>query len=381
MIYHRLLFAFLIFSWATSAPAAEMKSESARAVPHFQVDPFWPKPLPNDWILGQVAGIAVDRHDHVWIVQRPRSLTPPEMAAAQNPPLAECCRPAPSVIEFDPAGNLINAWGGPSWDQAAGKWVEPAEGWPESEHGIFIDALDNVWIAGNGENDHVVLKMTRMGRRLLTVGKWHDNTDSNDPARLGRPADMYVEEKTSEVYIADGYGNRRIIVFDSNTGEYKRHWGAYGNRPHDRLLPDYDPQAKEPLSSFRNPVHGIVLSNDGHVYLADRTSNRLQIFSPEGTYVNEMTISPRTLGPGSVWDLALSPDAAQHWLFVADGSNHKIWIVERSTLSIRDSFGRGGRQAGQFDWVHNVATDSKGNVYTAEVRTGNRIQKFSPVSD
>jgi len=353
---------------------------SSSETPAYEVDPFWPKPLPNDWILGQVSGIAVDNDDNVWIIQRPRTLTAHEAGAVQNPPATECCFPAPSVIAFDQAGNIIHAWGGPTWDQAAAAWVEPENGWPQGEHGIFVDHEDNVWVGGNGANDHVVLKFTKDGERLLTLGQWQETGGSNDVQRLGRPADIAVDPETGEVYVADGYRNRRVIIFDSSTGEYKRHWGAYGNVPDDGVdISSYDPDA-EPLESFRNPVHAVRIANDGLLYVADRAGNRIHVFNKDGNFVMEGLFGEWTRVQGSAWDIELSRDPGQRWVYVADGANMKVWILRRDDLSVAGSFGHGGRQAGQFNWVHNVAADRYGNLYTAEVNTGKRVQKFVPLT-
>ncbi len=332
----------------------------------FEVDPSWPRPLPYNWIIGQVAGAAVDSRDHVWILHRPGSLTENEAGAVQDPPISSCCVPAPPVIEFDPDGNVIQAWGGP----------DSGERWPESEHGLFVDHEDNVWLASSAPQDHVVLKFDRNGRRLLTIGEWGVTGGSNDTVHLGRPADIAVDSAANEVYVADGYGNRRIIVFDSRTGEYKRHWGAYGEPPDDdKELGPYDPDAP-PIRSFRSPMHAVRIANDGLVYAADRVNNRIQVFRKDGTFVQEAFIARRTLSTGSVWDIELSPDPEQTYIYVPDGANMKVWILERQSLEVIGSFGRGGRNAGQFNWVHNVAADSDGNLYTTEVNTGKRVQRF-----
>lgn len=189
----------------------------------FLVDPFWPKPLPNHWMLGEVSGVAVDAEDNVWIVQRPKSLTDRERTAAQEPPESECCIPAPSVIQFDPEGNVLQAWGG----------TDTTQQWFDSEHGIFVDQDNNVWVGGNSVKDHVVLKFSNDGKLLLRIGEWGLTNGSDDRKLLGRPADIAVDVSAGEVYIADGYGNRRVVVFDAKAGEYKRHWGAYGTAPND----------------------------------------------------------------------------------------------------------------------------------------------------
>jgi DNA-binding beta-propeller fold protein YncE len=327
--------------------------------PRFAVDPSWPKTLPNKWIMGQAAGVAVDAQDHIWVIQRPRSLTDDEKAATFNPPRTKCCIPAPPVMEFDQQGNLVRAWGGP------GQGYD----WPENEHGIYVDPKGFLWIAGNGEKDGQVLKFTREGKFILQIGKPGPQTDSNDTARLGRPANMQVDPETNEVYVADGYFNHRVIVFDADTGAYKRHWGAYGKPPTDEKLPPYSPSA-EPARQFSNPVHCVKIARDGLVYVCDRANDRIQVFHKDGTFVKEFFIEKNTLVQGSVWELALWPDPGQTYLLNADGANNEVRIIVRDTGEVVGAFGRNGRQAGEFHWVHNLAIDSKGNVFTTEVDTG-----------
>jgi DNA-binding beta-propeller fold protein YncE len=333
----------------------------------FQVDPFWPGQLPENWILGQVSGLSVDDRDHVWIVHRPWTLTPQEAGAAQDPPISMCCVPAPPVIEFDPTGEVVQAWGGPG----------DGYDWPESEHGIHVDTEGNVWVGGNGEPDNFILKFSRDGRFLMQIGESGRLGGSNDPTTLGGPAAIEVDPAANEVYVADGYRNRRVIVFDATTGEYRRHWGAYGDRPDDAPTPPYDP-AIGASRQFRTPVHGVTISNDGLVYVADRVNNRVQVFRRSGEFVREGVIRAETLSMGAVWDVTLSRDPRQRWLFVPDGTNNTIWILERETLDVVTNFGHGGRNAGQFGWVHNLAMDSLGNVYTSEVDIYKRVQKFAP---
>ena len=340
-----------------------MTGTTSSDVPQFRVDPFWASELPNNWILGQVSGLAVDNQDHVWIVHRPRTLD-----ARQRGEEGMCCVPAPPVIEFDPNGNVMRSWGGPS----------DSYEWPQSEHGIHVDNQDNVWIGGNGSGDAHVLKFTADGEFLLQIGRAGQSTGSNDTENLGRPASIEVDPTASEVYIADGYGNRRLIVFDSSTGEYRRHWGAYGEQPDDMDLPAYDPTS-EPIRHFRSPVHGIAIANDGLVYVADRTNNRIQVFQKNGQFVTEAFVRPETLGSGSVSGVTLSQDDDQQWLFVPDGTNNVVWIVDRSSLEVVDYFGRLGKNAGQYYRLHNLAIDSRGNLYTTEVNVGQRLQKFDRI--
>jgi DNA-binding beta-propeller fold protein YncE len=343
----------------------EATAQPTVQAPQFAVDPFWPKPLPNGWVLGMAIGVAVDSNDHVWIVHRSDTVGPVEGAADENPPTAECCRRAPPVLEFDPEGNLVGHWGGP------GEGYE----WPLSNHGIFVDFKDNVWIGGNDAKDAHVLKFTKQGKFLMQFGHQGKTGGSNDTTTFGRVAKIYVDPRANEAYIADGYGNKRVVVIDADTGKFKRYWGAYGNKPDDTNLGPYDPAAPR-AQQFRTPVHCADLSHDGLVYVCDRPNDRLQVFKADGTFVKEVLIAPKTLGDGSTWDVAFSKDPEQKYLYVADGKNERVYVLDRQSLEILTSFGDGGRQPGQFFAVHSIATDSKGNIFTTETYEGRRLQKF-----
>ena len=341
------------------------RAVKAGGVPLFQVDPFWPKPLPNNWILGQVSGVAVDKRNHVWIVQRPRSLADREVGAAQTPPWSRCCYPAPPVLVFDASGNLVRAWGGP------GQGYE----WPDVEHGIYVDENDFVWTAGSGQKDAQILKFTLEGKFVMQIGRSGQSKGSNDIANLGSPADMFVDAAAKELYVADGYRNKRVIVFDSETGAYKRHWGAYGKPPVDGKLPPYDPSSP-PAQQFGNPVHCVRMTREGLIYVCDRINDRVQIFRKDGTFVSEAFFERNTRLNGSVSELAFSPDRDQRFIYMVDGVNNEMRIIERASNETLARVGRPGRYAGQFHVVHNVAVDAHGNVYTTEVNTGQRVQKF-----
>ncbi|MQA89193.1 MAG: hypothetical protein GEU90_03000 [Gemmatimonas sp.] len=348
-------------------------------VAQFAVDPFWPQPLPNNWILGQVAGTAVDSNDNVWIIHRPWTVqgtnagATPEQTTRDNtwghdPLQSVCCVTAPPVVAFDSEGNLIQAWGG---NDPNGEYQ-----WFNSEHGIHVDHNGFVWVAGNGEDDHHMMKFTQEGEFVMQIGGVGVSEGSNDTNSVNRAATMTVDPETNEIFVADGYGNRRVIVFDAETGEYRRHWGAYGEPPVDEDPGPWDPAAP-PSRTWRTPVHGVEISNDGLVYVTDRPSNRIQVFQKDGTYVTEAVLAPETYGPGSTWGVELDPlDPEQRFLYVPDGTNNKVWALDRETLEPVYSWGRGGRQPGQFDWLHYLDFDSQGNVYTGEVQTGHRVQKF-----
>jgi DNA-binding beta-propeller fold protein YncE len=338
---------------------------SADGVPIFEVDPMWPKPLPNHWVLGSAIGVAVDAEDHVWIVHRGNGNARTELGAAQDPPTGECCLPAPNILEFDSEGNLLRSWGG------------PGEGydWPSSNHGIAVDPMGNLWIGGNGEDDAHILIFAQDGTFLKQYGHPGGNKGSLDKENFGRVAKISIDAAANEAYIADGYLNKRVAVLDVTTGEFKRYWGAYGNEPDDTDIGLYNPD-EPPAQQFRNPVHAAEPSNDGFVYVCDRPNNRIQVFKKDGTYVTEKIIARKTLGGGSTWDIAFSRDTGQKFLYLADGQNMKIYVIERKTMEILTTFGDGGRQPGQFYGVHSIATDSKGNIYTTETYEGKRVQKF-----
>jgi hypothetical protein len=342
---------------------AQAQRNSVQA-PMFEVDPLWPKPIKG--LLGMAIGVWVDEQDYVWIIHRSSAtLHNNEKGAELNPPIAECCKGAPPVLVFDPEGNLVKSWGGP------GQGYE----WPQSNHGIHIDYKGNVWIGGNGEKDAQILKFSKEGKFLLQVGHSGKNAGSNDLENFGRVAKIWVDAKTNEAYIADGYLNKRVAVLDADTGKMKRYWGAYGNKPDDAKVGPYDPKAP-PAQQFRNPVHCIERSNDGLLYVCDRANDRIQVFTPDGKFVKEGFFAKNTLGSGSAWDLAFSRDAAQRFIYMADGMNDRVRIIVRDTLEEVTSFGDGGRQPGQFYGVHSIATDSKGNIYTTETWEGKRVQKF-----
>jgi DNA-binding beta-propeller fold protein YncE len=349
---------------AAAAVSLFVTSLQAADQPKFQVDPAWPKPLPNNWIMGQPSGISVDGDDHIWVVQRPRSLTDDEKAASFSPPRSKCCIPAPPVLEFDQQGNLLRSWGG------KGEGYD----WPQNEHGIYVDHKGFVWLAGNGENDGQILKFTRDGKFVMQIGKQAAQTNSLDTSRLGRPANVVVDPATNELYVADGYFNHRVIVFDADTGAFKRMWGAYGKPPTDEKVPPYNPSA-EPSQQLSN-VHCVRVARDGLVYVCDRTNNRIQVFRKDGTFVKEMFVEKATLGPGAIWDIEVWPDEGESFLLNADGTNNEVRILTRGDGATVGSFGRNGRMAGDFHWIHNLALDSKGNVFTTEVDSGKRTQKF-----
>ena len=369
-------------------------------VPVFVVDPLWPKPLPNHWILGMTIGLSTDAKDNIWIIHRPASVEQKESYSARNE--ADCCTPAPDVLEFSPAGALLNHWGK----------VEGHD-WPSSNHGITVDRDGNVWLGANGAgqpspnppaslaqyqavagrgagaaaaatgtgaregggergtyHDSFIQKFTPDGKFLGEIGKANGSKGSLDTENVRGVAQ--IRFAGNEMILADGYGNKRVSVRDATTLKFKRMWGAYGKAPDDTPIPHYDVNSPQ----FGNPVHCAQPSNDGLIYVCDRTNNRIQVFKLDGTYVRQFILEPNTKGDGSAWEIAFSRDPQQKFMYIADGSNEKIHVYDRATMTELYAFGGGGRQPGQFYAVHSIVTDSKGNIYTTETYRGQRVQKF-----
>jgi sugar lactone lactonase YvrE len=359
------------------------QAQKSVAVPIFEVDSKFPT-MPGKMLLGGVGGATADSHGNVWVFHRPHTLE--EGNATENG-----WGPAPPVVEFSPDGKYLQGWGGPSktgeyqWFNRGGLYSAHVEcqscskerrtngdGRPGSgEHGIFIDANDNVWLTGNGDGDGQILKFTKDGKFLLQIGKGGVSADSNDTTHLSRPAAVTVYK--DEVLVADGYGNRRIVVFDANTGKYKRHWGAYGNKPDDKAS-KAEQRSGQPSQQFNTP-HGITVSNDGIVYVSDRANNRVQSFRLDGTFVKETFVKRGSQGTGTAFGVALSGDPQQRFLYVADGSNERVAILDRASLEEIGQIGGPGRKAGEFFHIHSLGVDPQGNLITGESQ-GYRVQRF-----
>ena len=337
------------------------------AAPAFQVDPAWPT-IPNNWVLGEVTSIAVDPQDHIWVLHRPRSI-----------PEAQRANAAPPVLEFDAAGKLLSSWGG------------PADGydWPEREHGIFVDAKGSVWISGNGgwpkpsaagSGDDMILKFTPAGKLIMQIGRRGQSKGNTDTENVHQPADVFVHAPANELYVADGYGNQRVVVFDAESGRFKRMWGAFGNAPTPAMTPNPPTPAPNQGTGDGPPqfglVHAVKVANDGIVYVADRTNNRIQSFSADGKFLRQVRLTTEA-PPGPVpAGFAFSPDPRQQYLYVVDSGPMRVVILDRATLATIGVVGMRGPKPGEFDIVHHMAADSKGNLYTAEIVTNRRAQRF-----
>lgn len=370
--------AILLVGTAGFRVANSTAQSGARTSPIFQVDPFWPKQLPNQWIFGNISGLFVDAKDHVWVLTRPATVNDFEASADGDRPTARCCKRPPPVIEFDSAGNVVQAWGGPAkgyeWplpDQEKPRAEYVSRG-PMGEHTIAVDHNDHVWLGSNGPSGTVILKFSRAGKFVMQIGKRGQNKGSNDTQNLGGPAGLVVDPKTNELFVADGYVNRRVVVFDADTGAYKRHWGAYGQPPDDQWRGPRN--AAVPAPQF-NVVHCVKISKDDLVYVCDRGNSRIQVFRKDGTFIREQQVAAWSTR-GSAFDIAFSPDPKQQFLYMLDGRNSRVWILRRDTLEVMNYFGHGGHQAGAFTAAHNLAVDSKHNLYVGEALEGKRVQKF-----
>jgi DNA-binding beta-propeller fold protein YncE len=374
----------------------------APETPRFTADPMWPRPMPNHWILGSVTGVAVDARDHVFVVNLTDSFNQrTETGLELSPPSAECCLPAPNVVEYDAAGNVIGHFGGTS----------QGYDWPEMNAGVAVDPKGNIWIGGQGGADSRILKFTPEGKFIAQFGGGTATVatgnpggsdtayggvsrasapqlrtrgavrapaqpaNSNSATMFGGPARFSFDAGANEAYVADGYRNHRVAVIDMASGVIKRYWGAYGKKPDDAAATKYDPSA--PVPTQFGVVRCAALSADGHVYVCDSNNDRIQVFTKQGEFVKEARVAPQTLGAGSVWDVAFSRDPAQRYLYVADGMNEVVHVLDRGSLAELTTYGDGGRQPGQFYAVDAIAVDSKGNLYTAEGYEGKRVQKFT----
>lgn len=359
----------------------EMLGPRGTPMPRFMVDAGWPL-MPSTMLLGQVSGVAVAKDDSVWLVHRPHSLYPTDIGLAQMPSVAVCCRAAPPIVHFSAKGSYLGGWGGP--DSAPS--VEGITQWPNSLHGISVDPDGSIWVAGNGKDDHVVLNYKTDGTFIRAFGQRGKSRGNSDPKYLGNPSDIYSDG--TNVYASDGYINKRIIGFDKSTGKAIGIWGAYGGPPAlDSRQGDFDPNhaanaddggAKPASKTWGDVVHCVVPTGDGQLYVCDRRNNRAQLLniSKDGNlrFVKDLAVAPNTGGTRTVTDIALSPD--KKYLYIADMMNGRIWILLRSTHETLGYIGRIGRQAGQFTWLHSIATDSQGNIYATEVNAGRRVQKF-----
>jgi len=366
------------------ASGSMAQQPAAPQMPVFAVDASWPPALPNNWVLTNVTKVSVDRHDNVYILHRPR-----QTAAGRTP--------APAVVVLDANGKFLRAWGGP------GQGYD----WPDAEHNIFVDHNDNVYISGSSpsggsvtqRSDDMILKFTAEGKFLRQFGGRSVVTGSRDPKAANKPGDLWVHPKTNELWVADGYGNRRVLVLDAETFAVKRMWAAFGNPPTDdpgsggwgpsggpgqgqtKAKPDVETVAEAQREGpgpdrYVGPVHAVLVSNDNIVYVADRGGKRVQLYTPEGKYLDQFFVNRDLPTAGSATGLAFSADPEQRFLYISDFPNSRMIVVDRKSRTELYQFGARDAAPGNFQGIHHIAVDSRGNLYTTEVAPGSRAQKF-----
>ena len=398
----------LAFGSTVAAQVVDGQAVDENGAPQYIVDPFWPKPLPNQWSMQQVTGLFVDHMEHIWFINRGRAAIPIELTAELGPGAALCCVRGPEIIELDQEGNVLNAWGGPGYHPL----------WPTYLQTVIPDSNGYVWISGEAAQDSI-LKFTRdgefvwdFGRRpprtgtdadLRTSQTPENNQDVEEIVNVGR---FQLDEVANEIYIID---QKRVTVYDASTGEFKRGWGGHGmplseitNDP----IPGYEWTGEPPPEeeNFVPTIHFIEISRDRRVYIGERGQNRIQVFTPEGEWLQDIYVSPNTptqrgrcagmrenpanpwpVGTfyssicGSMYKMIISKDPEQKYLFVADAHNDVVWTVERESGETLGYFGGNGRLAGQFHFANAIGIDSFGNIFVGEVDTAKRIQKFEPV--
>jgi len=369
---------------------------TAQKPPVYKVDPAWPKPLPNKWSMQQIVSIAVDKDDHIWALNRADDARPDELGAATTPPRSECCVLGPEVLEFDTEGNVLKAWGNQTY----------VPGWPGRLQTLGVDREGNVLMSGTMPGDSII-KFSSDGKLLWDFGHRGPKVPAQQVKQDNQQTAIFppgigsfeFDEDAHEIYISDGFLNKRILVYDLDTGAFKRGWGGHGiplseidNDP----TPPYDVSGPPPdQKQFAPALHCVHVSKDGLVYVCERGSDRIQVFTKQGKFVTSFFVHPSTQSRGehcggiwsmkdppcgTVYNLALSRDPQQKYLLVADGTDNIVWVLDRKTGAVAGSFGGTGHYAGQLHWIDTIAVDSKGNVYTGEVEDGKRIQKFVPTN-
>jgi hypothetical protein len=363
----------------------------ANGAPMFRVDAFWPKPLPNRWSMQQVTGLWVDdKTGHVWFLNRAAAADGDEIGGGDNPPRILCCVRGPEAIEVDQDGNVVSSFGGPGYAD---------DKWPKNLQTIIVDRDENVWISGTGAQDSI-LKFSHDGKLLWDFGhrppQGGKETNQNTDWMVSKGR-FNLDQDAREIYIIN---QKRVVVYDMDTGAFKRGWGGHGmplseitNDP----IPSYKFTGAPPPDekNFVPDLHFAEIDKDGLVYVGERGQDRISIYTKQGKWVKDYYVAPNTpsqraqdcgglaltkLPPcGTTYKMVFSKDPEQKYMYVADGTNNVVWILDHATGKTLGNFGRNGKYAGQFHWINAIGTDKQGNIYTGEVEQAKRIQKFVPV--
>ncbi len=383
----------------------------APVVPRYRFDPDWPQPLPNKWKIGGITGLALDKDENIWVLNRPNDLTDIELHAELNPPTADCCVHPPAMIHFDKQGRVIGSFDAPQghgmdvdskgfvyigqdtvrkYDPRTGRVVGEVPRAPERENGPAPPPPPRV--PGRGSAGPVAGFLTPPGGRgrggagegaarsaaALAFRKKYPPTT---PMIVGQVEEIRIDEPANEIYVADSYLGGRVMVFDLTTFAFKRGWGAYGHKLSEITTDDAD-RAYTPGGPMPKEFRGhltINISNDGLVYAADRNANRIHVTTKDGRFLKEFIVAPETGEGGSTGGVAFSPDRQQRLLYISDLTNNHIWFLNREDGRILGRMGSMGENGGQFFGLHMIAVDSRGNIYTGEVFQGERVQRFVPV--
>src|SRR5580692_7667027 len=396
-----------LLAWCVSLVAQE------QTAPKFKFDPEWPKPLPNKWKMGGVTGLAVDKDDNVWVYDRPNDLTDIELEAELTPPLADCCVRPPAMIHIDKNGDVIGSFDAPQghgmavdtkgfaylgqdtvrkYDASTGKLVAEVPRTPDRPPGGGGPDAVAPHIPGHGSAGPVAGFLTPLGGRPqpspaaqaardAAIAAFRAKYPPTTPMIVGGLEEIRLDEPAHEMYAADNYLGGRVMVFDLDTFQFKRGWGAYGHKLSEMSTNDadraYTPGGPEP-KEFRGHLT-LNISNDGLVYAADRNANRIDVTTKEGKFVKEFILAPMTGVGGSTGGVMFSPDKRQRLLYISDLTNNHIWFLNRENGKVVGQMGSMGENGGQFFGLHMIAVDSKGNIYTGEVFAGERVQRFLPI--
>jgi len=387
------------------------------SAPRYVFDPAWPKPLPNNWKIGGVTGLAVAPDDTVWAYDRPNDLTNIELEAEIG--IADCCALPPSMIHFDMDGKMIGSFNAPQghgmdvdskgfaylgqntvrkYDTRTGMMVGEIAHTPDLENGGRFNAPQipqhTPGVGGAGPVSGFIPAPAGAEGRGGRGGRGAQDPAAQAAAReafrkkyppttpmiVGGIEEIRLDEPANEIYVADNYLGGRVMVFDMNTLAFKRGWGAYGHKLNEISISEADHEYKPKGPMAKEFVGHLTFnfSNDGMVYAADRNGNRIHVTDKQGNFKKEFILAEYTGVGGSTGGVAFSPDKAQKYLYISDLTNNHVWFLNREDGKVMGTLGSMGENGGQFFGLHMIAVDSHGIIYTGEVFAGERVQRFVP---